>query len=153
MERAANFPLSGVCDGTRTRRTHHVVGTRVPGVGQASTRVLFSLRFTFYPVARSRRVLGPRFLSEVGCTVPQLGKKLGRGEGEEEVVFPRRTRSAKIRTGKALPPATPRGHPHRATLFNVPFPGISSVKYGTSVPVAVGNFSNISGHFRTREEY
>lgn len=130
-----------------------VVGTRVPGVGQASTRVLFSLRFTFYPVARSRRVLGPRFLSEVGCTVPQLGKKLGRGEGEEEVVFPRRTRSAKIRTGKALPPATPRGHPHRATLFNVPFPGISSVKYGTSVPVAVGNFSNISGHFRTREEY
>lgn len=42
-----------------------VVGTRVPGVGQASTRVLFSLRFTFYPVARSRRVLGPRFLSEV----------------------------------------------------------------------------------------
>lgn len=58
-----------------------VVGTRVPGVGQASTRVLFSLRFTFYPVARSRRVLGPRFLSEVGCTVPQLGKKLGRRGG------------------------------------------------------------------------
>lgn len=128
-----------------------VVHTRVPGVGRARkdeqseqghTRVLFSLRFI-------QSLLGPRFLSEVGCTVE--GKKL-----EERGSCFRGTRdpaAAKIRTGKALPPATPRGHPHRATLFNVPFPGISSVKYGTSVPVAVGNFSNISGHFRTREEY
>lgn len=53
------------------------------------------------------------------------------------VVFPR---SAKIRTGKALPPASIPGATHRATLFNLPFPGISSVKYGMSVPVAVGNF-------------
>lgn len=150
MERGANFPLSGVCDGTRTRHPCSWYTCTRSWTSEHTS----SLFFAFYVLSGCTEP--PRPWTSIfvgGCTVPQLEKKLGRGEGEEEVVFPRRTRSAKIRTGKALPPATPRGHPHRATLFNVPFPGISSVKYGTSVPVAVGNFSNISGHFRTREEY